>query len=60
MNRLTPLIARHSAFGTSTADTVATLDLAAGEAAPTRLADDLRLFASAWMCGLVFFGTLLA
>lgn len=57
MNRMTPLIVRRPMAGA--------IALAAREAEPFAGADaaawldDLRLFATGWIGGLIFFGTLL-
>lgn len=63
MNRLTPLVQRAdprpgpprlAAMGAAPAQA------AAAVATASNLADDLRLFATGWAGGLVFFGTMLA
>jgi hypothetical protein len=58
MNRLSPLIVRRvGAF----APALPLPDPRAGEAAPAPdWAEDLKLFATFWLGGLVFFGTYLA
>jgi hypothetical protein len=55
MNRLAPLIQRAPARTGPTGSWP--VDFA--DSAPTWV-DDLRLFATAWLGGLIFFGTLLA
>ena len=57
MNRLSPLISRR------TGPFAAALPFAAAEpfagTAPAAWLDDLKLFATGWLGGLVFFGTLI-
>ena len=57
MNRLSPLIERR------VGPTAATVPLPAppsfGGQEPAQWADDLRLFVTGWVGGLIFFGTLL-
>jgi hypothetical protein len=60
MNRLSPLINRRREAIRRAAMPVATASLAFAESyEPARWLEDLRLFATAWGGGLVFFGTLL-
>lgn len=66
MNRLSPLIVRRvgpraaewgqSLFAVSEPD----LAMAAGKVTVPSWLDDLRLFATGWIGGLIFFGTLLS
>ena len=56
MNRLTPLIARQSR---TPPRPLVQWHAPAPEAHGTSAADDLRLFLTGWIGGLVFFGTLL-
>jgi hypothetical protein len=57
MNRLTPLIVRRAGpFAPALQLELPGLT----EEQHSELIDDLRLFASAWLGGLVFFGTLIA
>ena len=67
MNRLVPLIARYSrrsapARALVLADAMPSADQAVADffrSAPA-WADDLKLFVSVWLGGVVFFGTLIA
>ena len=56
MNRLAPLIVRQA--GAYAPELMLTSDLA--EHTPSRAVEDLKLFATGWLSGLVFFGTFLA
>ena len=56
MNRLAPLIVRQA--GAYAPELLLTGDLV--EQKPGRALDDLKLFATGWLGGLVFFGTFLA
>ncbi len=56
MNRLSPLIARRTGpWGPALA-----FDPPASDGAAPAWLDDLKLFATAWLGGVVFFGTLLS
>ena len=59
MNRLSPLIVRRP--GPAFAAAAVPLDRPIGDAvaAASEWLDDLRLFATGWVGGLVFFGTLI-
>ncbi|HWT13163.1 MAG TPA: hypothetical protein VN231_10455 [Allosphingosinicella sp.] len=60
MNRLSPLIVRRA--GPAAAAAVAaplTAPRGFAGAAPAQWAEDLKLFATGWVGGLIFFGTLL-
>ncbi len=57
MNRLSPLIVRRVGPMAATMRAEPALPFAAG--APAAWLDDLRLFATGWVGGLIFFGTLL-
>lgn len=57
MNRLSPLIVRRTGRFAPAAG-IAVLDLPGEAEADGGLIDDLKLFAVAWLGGLVFFGTL--
>jgi hypothetical protein len=54
MNRMAPLIVRRVE-----PDTVSLAREASAGAAPAAWLDDLKLFATGWIGGLVFFGTFL-
>ena len=56
MNRLTPLIVRRS----PPAARAIPLEWSVSLEQQSQILDDLRLFATGWLGGLVFFGTLLA
>ena len=56
MNRLAPLIVRHA--GAYAPELMLTPDLAEQKASSGL--EDLKLFATGWLSGLVFFGTFLA
>ncbi len=56
MNRLSPTIVR--SLGSRA--TLPSMPLPEVEASSSKLLDDLRLFATGWLGGLIFFGTLLA
>ena len=66
MSRLTPLIERRTvparqSFGRARAIAVSLpAPRTFAEARPAEWLDDLRLFATGWIGGLIFFGTLLA
>lgn len=61
MNRLSPLITRRAGWGQSLfALSEPNLAAAVGKVTvPSRL-DDLKLFATGWIGGLIFFGTLIS
>ena len=56
MNRLSPLIARRAA---PIAEELS-LEWSMSEAEGSALLDDIKLFATGWLGGVVFFGTFLA
>ena len=59
MNRLSPLIVRRASRGRPVAAAMsfaATQPFAGAE--PARWLEDLKLFATGWIGGLIFFGTL--
>ncbi len=58
MNRLSPLIVRRVGPLATTAPFDEATPFA--DAAPAAWLDDLRLFATGWVGGLIFFGTLLS
>ena len=57
MNRMSPLIVRR--VGPMAAAVARPAPQNFGGQAPAQWADDLRLFATGWVGGLIFFGTLL-
>ena len=62
MNRLSPLIVRRAGTVPATAGIVTAMALSATEpfagAEPAQWLEDLKLFATGWIGGLIFFGTL--
>lgn len=58
MNRLSPLIVRRAGPYAAAISIVQPAPLAATE--PAAWLDDVRLFATGWVGGLIFFGTLLS
>ena len=64
MNRLAPLVVRSSepvrAWAGRAPSSPRSASSAAGSSPAEGWTEDLRLFATAWLGGLVFFGTLIA